>query len=77
MHQWEEQQQQGDCMVEVDDPMEAGDGFRLKIQPAEVGHNVHDEHVGDLRARLGSVLNSCQICVASCEADFKFLCATS
>ena len=46
----EEQQQERDCMVEVDDIVQAWNGLRLKIEPAEVCHNVHYKHVCDLQA---------------------------
>ena len=50
MSQGEQQQQQCDCMMKVNDIVEAGDGLGLKVQPAEVRHNVHDKHVGHLQS---------------------------
>ena len=50
MSKREEQQEKGDCMVKVDDIVQAWNGLRLKVKPAEVCHNVHDEHVCNLQA---------------------------
>lgn len=40
-------------MVEVDNSMQAGNRLWLKVQPTEIRHDVHHEHVGDLHVKHG------------------------
>ena len=68
----EQEQQEGDCMMEVDDIVEAGNGLWLKVQPAEVCHNVHDKHIchtctvisESLRLKEGGMDNKQRTCGA-------------